>query len=158
MKFSQFIQPQAIVASLQSPDRDGVIRELVTALGQAGSIPVGEVDSIVQSLLSREHSGTTGFGRGVAAPHCKCVGVPRLVGTVGVSLRGIDFRALDGKPVYVVFMLLSPHGHDHEHLQAMETVFKSLNKDLFRKFLRAADTREKVIELLNEADAGGSVG
>ena len=154
MKFREFIQPQAIIASLQSPDRDGVIRELVEALAAAGSLPADSVETIVASLLSRERSGTTGFGRGVAAPHCKCQNVPALVGTVGVSVRGVDFNALDGKPVYVVFMLLSPAGHDQEHLQAMETVFKSLNKDMFRKFLRAADTREKVLELLNEADEG----
>lgn len=154
MKFREFIQPQAVVASLQSPDRDGVIHELVEALAAAGSLPANSVDLIVEALLSRERGGTTGFGRGVAAPHCKCRGVPALVGAVGVSVRGVDFKALDGKPVYVVFMLLSPAGHDGEHLQAMETVFKSLNKDMFRKYLRAADTREKVLELLNEADEG----
>jgi mannitol/fructose-specific phosphotransferase system IIA component (Ntr-type) len=154
MKFHEFIQPQAVIASLQSPDRDGVIREMVAALEAAGSIPVGAAEAIVESLLSRERNGTTGIGRGVATPHCKCVDVPALVGAVGISARGVDFNALDQKPVYVVFMLLSPQGRDACHLQAMEVVFKNLNKDSFRKTLRMADTREKVVELLAEADAG----
>ena len=154
MKFREFILPDAIVVSLQSPDRDGVIRELVTAVGDAGGIPAEAVSPIVESLLSRERSGTTGFGRGVAAPHCKCAEVPKLVGTIGISVRGVDFSALDGKPVYVVFLLLSPQGHDQAHLQAMEVVFRSLNKDTFRKYLRASDTREKVLELLKDADEG----
>jgi PTS system nitrogen regulatory IIA component len=157
MKFREFIQPQAVIASLQSPDRDGVIRELVTALVAAGSIPAGAAESIVESLLSRERNGTTGIGRGVATPHCKCVDVPALVGAVGISVRGIEFNALDHKPVYVVFMLLSPAGQDARHLQAMEVVFKNLNKDTFRKFLRMADTREKIVELLAEADAGQGI-
>lgn len=155
MKFREFILPDAIVVSLQSPDRDGVIRELVQAVGSAGGIPAGVVESVTNGLLSRERSGTTGFGRGVAAPHCKCVEVPRLVGAVGISVRGVDFNALDGKPVYVVFMLLSPQGHDQAHLQAMEVVFRNLNKDSFRRALRAADTREKVMALLDEADDEG---
>ena len=154
MKFSEFIQPQAIIASLQSHDRDGVIREMVTALEAAGSLPAGSVEAIVESLLSRERSGTTGIGRGVATPHCKCVDVPALVGAVGISTRGIEFNALDYKPVYVVFMFLSPQGHDARHLQAMEVVFKNLNRDVFRKYLRLADTRDKVVSLLAEADAG----
>src|SRR4051812_7015213 len=115
MKFREFIQPQAIIASLQSPNRDGVIREMVSALAAAGSIPADSVESIVESLLSRERSGTTGFGRGVAAPHCKCQCVPTLVGAVGISALGVDFSALDHKPVYVVFMLLSPQGQDARH-------------------------------------------
>jgi mannitol/fructose-specific phosphotransferase system IIA component (Ntr-type) len=154
MKFSEFILPDAILVSLQSPDRDGVIRELATAVGNAGGMSPEAIDEVVEGLQSRERSGTTGFGRGVAAPHCKCSQVPRLVGGVGISLRGVDFKALDGKPVYIVFLLLSPQGQDQAHLRAMEVVFRNLNKDTFRKFLRAADTRGRVLELLNEADEG----
>ena len=157
MKLCEFIQPQAVVASLQSPDRDGVIREMVAVLVAAGSIPAGAAEAIIQSLLSRERNGTTGIGRGVATPHCKCVDVPTLVGAVGISSRGVDFNALDEKPVYVVFMLLSPQGQDARHLQAMEVVFRNLNKDVFRKALRMSETREEVVDLLADADAGQGV-
>jgi nitrogen PTS system EIIA component len=152
MKFNEFIQADAIVASLVSPDRDGVIRELVHSLARVGAIEVGSVDAIVKAMLDRENSGTTGFGLGVAAPHCKHPQVARLMGTVGMSARGVDFKSRDGKPVYAVFMLLSPQGHENLHLKAMETVFCNLNREAFRRALRQADTTESVVALLAEAD------
>ncbi|MCW3061424.1 MAG: fruA 1 [Capsulimonas sp.] len=153
MKFRDFIQPGSVVVSLQSQDRDGAIRELVTALSATGGLDPSAVDEIVNAMLDRENSGTTGFGRGVAAPHVKHPRIRQLVGAVGLSARGIDFEALDRKPVYVVFILLSPQGHDQQHLQAMEVVFRSLKEEAFRRSLRLADTPEKVMALLDEADA-----
>ena len=152
MKFREFIQPEAIVVALQSTDRDSVIRELVASLGAAGAIDADAVDTIVNAMLAREKSGTTGFGRGVAAPHAKHPLIRKLVGTIGLSAAGIDFNALDHKPVYAIFMLLSPQGHDQLHLQAMEVVFRNLKEDSFRRLLRQASTRETLLNLLDEAD------
>ena len=153
MKFREFIQSDAIVASLRSTDRDGAIRELVTAMGASGAISPDAVESIVTAMIAREKSGTTGFGRGVAAPHCKLPQISSVAGTVGLSAQGINFNALDGKPVYAIFMLLSPQGQDQQHLQAMEVIFRSLKEDTFRKLLRQADNRQKLVDLLDEADA-----
>jgi len=72
---------------------------------------------------------------------------------IGLSSAGVDFKALDHKPVFSVFMLLSPLGADQIHLQAMEVIFRSLNKDMFRRSLRQADTVRKVLDLLDEADS-----
>ena len=73
---------------------------------------------------------------------------------VGRSVAGIDFAALDSQPVYSVFLLLSPENQPQQHLQAMNTVFSNLQKDKFRRFLRQSDTREKIVDLFEEADAG----
>lgn len=154
MKFREFIQPESIVVPLASSDRDGVIRELVTSMSQQGAIDADAVDEIVKALVTRERSGTTGFGRGVAAPHCKHPRIRRLVGTIGLSNTGIEFSALDQRPVHAIFMLLSPQGQDQLHLQAMEVIFRNLKEDTFRRFLRQADTKEKVLELLDETDGG----
>lgn len=153
MKFREFIQREAIVVPLASNEREGVIRELVESLGRSGAVEADAVEEIIKALIAREKSGTTGFGRGVAAPHCKHPRVKKLVGTIGLSNAGIEFNALDHKPVYAVFMLLSPQGQDQLHLQAMEVVFKNLKEDMFRRLLRQADTKEKLIELLEEIDA-----
>lgn len=153
MKFREFIQRDAIVVPLASNEREGVIRELVESLGRSGAVDADAVEEIIKALIVREKSGTTGFGRGVAAPHCKHPKVKQLVGTIGLSNTGIEFNALDHKPVYAVFMLLSPQGQDQLHLQAMEVVFKNLKEDMFRRLLRQTDTREKLIELLEEIDA-----
>jgi len=75
-------------------------------------------------------------------------------GTIGRSSGGIDFAALDHQPVYSVFLLLSPDDAPQQHLHAMNIVFSNLQKDTFRRFLRQAATREAIVELLDEADAG----
>lgn len=154
MKLQEFIVNDAIIPELAATERDGAIRELVGALSDAGAIEPGGTDEIVAALIKREQNGSTGFGKGVAVPHVKHPKVKRMVGTVGRSPGGLDFAALDSQPVYSVVLLLSPDNQPQQHLQAMEIVFRSLQKDMFRRFLRQADTREKIVELLEEADNG----
>ena len=154
MKLREFIVTEAITPDLQSTDRDGVIRELVTALAGAGAVPADAVDEIVAALVKREQNGSTGFGKGVAVPHVKHPRVTKMAGTVGRSVGGIDFAALDHQPVYSIFLLLSPDDAPQQHLQAMNIVFSNLQKDTFRRFLRGSATREAIAELLDEADQG----
>ena len=71
-----------------------------------------------------------------------------------VQRRGLDFSALDHQPVYSIVLLLSPENQPQQHLQAMNIVFSNLQKDMFRRFLKLSDTREKIVELLDEADQG----
>ena len=87
-------------------------------------------------------------------PHVKHPKIKKMAGTVGRSVGGIDFAALDHQPVYSVVLLLSPENQPQQHLQAMNIVFSNLQKDMFRRFLRQADTREAIVDLLDEADQG----
>jgi mannitol/fructose-specific phosphotransferase system IIA component (Ntr-type) len=152
MKLKDFIVPEAIVPQLAAPDRDGALRELATALAKAGAFPEDAIDTIVAALIKREQNGSTGFGKGIAVPHVKHPMVQRMAGTVGRSVHGIDFAALDHQPVYSIFLLLSPENQPQQHLQAMNIVFSNLQKDMFRRFLRQSATREAIVDLLDEAD------
>jgi mannitol/fructose-specific phosphotransferase system IIA component (Ntr-type) len=154
MKLKEFIVSDAVIHALTATTRDDALREMVTSLATAGAIEAGAVEEVVTALLKREQNGSTGFGKGVAVPHVKHPKVKKMVGTVARSVGGLDFNALDHQPVYSVFLLLSPDNSPQQHLQAMNIVFSNLQKDMFRKFLRQADSREKVLELLDEADAG----
>ena len=154
MKLKDFIVSEAIVAELKATDRDAAIRELVTSLSAAGALPADAVDDVVAALIKRETNGSTGFGKGVAVPHVKHARISQMAGTIGRSAAGIDFAALDHQPVYSVVLLLSPENQPQQHLQAMNIVFSNLQKDMFRRFLRQSETREAIVELLDEADAG----
>jgi PTS system fructose-specific IIA component/PTS system nitrogen regulatory IIA component len=154
MKLSEFIVVDAIVPQLRATTRDEAIRELVQSLSDAGALDAEIVPEVVAALVKREQNGSTGFGKGVAVPHVKHPKIPKMVGTVGRSGVGIDFAALDHQPVYSIFLLLSPENQPQQHLQAMNIVFQNLQKDMFRRFLRQSDSREKIRELLDEADAG----
>lgn len=153
MKLKEFIVQDAIVADLAATSRDEALHELVSALAAAGTVPAASVEEIVAALIKRETNGSTGFGKGVAVPHVKHASVQRMAGAVGRSVNGLDFSALDGQPVYSVFLLLSPDNQPQQHLQAMNIVFSNLQKDMFRRFLRQSDSRQKIVDLLEEADA-----
>ena len=153
MKLTEIVVESAIIPSLQSVERDGVLTELVDTLVSAGGLDEPFRDEIIARLIERETKGSTGFGRGVAVPHAKHPSVKQLTAVVGLSERGIDFAALDKQPVYSVFLLLSPQDQPEEHLQAMEVIFKNLSKDTFRRFLRQAQSVEEIKTLLDEADS-----
>lgn len=153
MKLLDLIDRKSIVAELSSTDRNGVIRELVEVLAKAELIDESLVEGIVRSIVTRERTrGTTGFGKGVAVPHVKVDGLPRIVAAVGRSAVGVDFGSLDGQPVYSVFLIVSPSEQPEEHLRAMDLIFRHLQQEQFRRFLRQADDTEKIFDLLNEAD------
>ena len=139
---------------LEATDRDGALRELVAALASAGALAEDAVDDVVAALIKREQNGSTGFGKGVAVPHVKHAKVRKMAGTVGRSGPGLDFTALDHQPVYSIVLLLSPEAQPQHHLQAMNIVFSNLQKDMFRRFLRQANDRQTIVELLDEADGG----
>lgn len=153
MKLLDVVHPKAIVADLESRDRNGVIRELVRVLAEAELIGPDAVGGIVKSIITRERTrGTTGFGKGVAAPHAKIDGLKRVVAAVGRSTQGVDFASLDREPVYGVFLILSPSDDPEEHLRAMDLVFRHLQQERFRKFLRQSDSAERIYDLLKEVD------
>jgi PTS system nitrogen regulatory IIA component len=154
MKLSEFIVSEAILPNLEATDRDGALRELVSSLAQAGALPEGAVDEVLEAIIKREQNGSTGFGKGVAVPHVKHAKVKKMAGTIGRSQAGIDFAALDHQPVYTVVLLLSPENQPQQHLQAMNVIFNNLQKDMFRRFLRQSTTRQAIQELLEEADQG----
>ncbi len=152
MKLREFIVTDAIVADLKAKSRDEAIRELVTSLCDQGAVDQAACDEIVAALVKREKNGSTGFGKGVAVPHVKHAAINKMVGAVGRSADGIDFAALDSQPVYSIFLLLSPENQPQQHLQAMNIVFSNLQKDMFRRFLRQSDSKQKIVDLLEEAD------
>jgi len=155
MKLSDIVVNDAIVPELNARTRDDVIGELVVALAEAGAVSKQNVDNIRKAILAREAQATTGIGKGVALPHAKLKGIKKPIATIGRSTDGIDFASLDSKPVYSVILLLSSPDDPDEHLQAMETIFKHVQRDIFRKFLRQSETREAIVDLIHEADEIG---
>ena len=159
MKLLDLIHRDAIIPELKAVDRNGVIRELVEVLAEGKLIDAAAVDGIVRSIITRERTrGTTGFGKGVAVPHVKVEGLSRIVAAIGRSSRGIDFGSLDGQPVYSVFLIVSPLEQPEEHLKAMDLIFRHLQQEQFRNFLRQSDKTEKIYDLLVEADEKAAVG
>ncbi|MGI6415731.1 MAG: PTS sugar transporter subunit IIA [Thermoguttaceae bacterium] len=152
MKFADFVSTEAIQADLVAEDKDGVIREMVRSLLNAGGVQEEEFESIVKAILKREELGSTGIGRGVAVPHTKHPSVDRLVGTVAVSREGVDFQSLDGEKVHLFFLLISPPDRPGDHLRALENISRQLRNDTFCRFLKQSKSADDIRQLLEEAD------
>src|SRR6056297_3772541 len=152
MKFSDFIKASAIRAELTSETKQNVIEELVQSLQDAGEIDSDQRDDIIAAIMKREELGSTGIGRGVAVPHTKHPSVDKLVGTVGISVDGVDFNSLDGEKVQLFFLLVSPPERPGDHLRALENISRQLRDDTFCRFLKQAKSAADVQQLLEEAD------
>lgn len=152
MRFNDFVCFEAAIPDLQASDRDGVIAELVAALDKAGKLEKGKSEEIAKAVIKREKEASTGLGKGVAVPHVKHKAVKDVIATVGKSSAGIDFFALDKQPVYSVILLISPADDPDRHLQAMEKIFKQLQHEQFRKFLKQCSSTQQIVDLLNEVD------
>jgi mannitol/fructose-specific phosphotransferase system IIA component (Ntr-type) len=152
MGFADFVCFDALIPEFQAQDRDGAIAELVAALDKAGRLGKGNCEAIIKDMIKREKEASTGMGKGIAVPHIKHKAVKEIVAAVGNSSVGIDFSSLDKQPVYSVILLISPMDNPDGHLQTMEHVFKLLQQEKFRKFLRQSQTSEEIEGLLREAD------
>lgn len=152
MKFADFVCFKASIPELRARDRDSAIAELVSSLDKTGKIGRGRCEEIIKAVIKREKEASTGMGKGVAVPHIKHGAVKNVVAAVGQSSAGIDFSALDKQPVYTIVLLISPVDNPDEHLQAMENIFKHLQQERFRKFLRQCQKAEQIEELIREAD------
>ena len=152
MKLSELIHGPSVIPELTATDRNGVIRELIKSLADHGQLDADAVETSARAAIARENQGSTGFGKGVAVPHVKHDCIKTMSATIGRSSRGVDFAALDRAPVYTIVLLLSPADAPEEHLGAMEKIFRYLQRENFRRFLRQADTAEAITELIAEAD------
>jgi len=152
MRMSDFVVREAILPSLTASSKEAVVRAMVESLRSAGHFRGTDVGDIVRALLKRELLGSTGIGRGVAIPHTKHPGVDKLVGTVAVSPGGVAFDSIDGEPVHIFVLLISPQDRPGDHLRALENISRTLRDEAFVRALRAAANREEIGALLDRLD------
>jgi len=157
MEFADFVCFKATIPELQADNRDDAIIELVSSLVKAGKLGKRNAKEIASAIIKRENEASTGMGKGVAVPHIKHKSAKDVIGVVGLSSAGINFLALDKQLVHSIILLISPLDDPDRHLQAMESIFRHLQQEMFRKFLRQCAKPEQVEDLLLEADENPSL-
>jgi nitrogen PTS system EIIA component len=151
MKVSDFLYPQAIVVELEAMGKKEVLEELCAALAHAD--PSLRSDQMVAILLDRERLGSTGVGEGVAIPHGKMGQLDRLVACFGKSSRGVDFEAVDKKPVHLFFLLFAPENSAGIHLKALAKISRLLKRASIREELLVSGSREDLYGILTREDS-----
>src|ERR1700683_915931 len=106
MRLTEILKPQNIKVPLAATTKNEAIAELVQLLADNGQIT--DAKKVLDAVLERESTRTTGIGNGLAIPHGKCAGPPDLVMAIGKPAVPIDFQSIDGRPVSVIWMLTSP--------------------------------------------------
>lgn len=154
MKLSDIFCFDSVIVPLKSNNRDEVISELVNSLTQRKKISKKMAHEITGAIIKRENDASTGIGKGVAVPHIKHSSVKDAMAAIGISEVGINFSSLDKQPVYSVLLLLSSENNPDNHLQAMEQIFKFLQNDKCRKFLRQCTTVEQVKDVIVDFEQG----
>jgi PTS system nitrogen regulatory IIA component len=156
MKLTEFVIKDAIIPELKATTKDDAIREMVAALKAKGAIKAEDEEEVITAILKREELGSTGIGNGVAVPHTKHPAVDELVATVAVSKIGVDFASLDGEPVFILFLLVSPLDRPGDHLRGLENISRHLRGQDFCSFLRQSSTVSAIWGNLQEADSDES--
>ncbi|WP_020473969.1 PTS sugar transporter subunit IIA [Zavarzinella formosa] len=145
-----FLIREALVPSLVATTKEEAIRELVASLQSAGYFKPAEMPVVVGEIMRREGLGSTGIGRTVAIPHSRFEGLPRLIGTLGLSRAGIPFQSIDGNDVHLIFLLVSRPDQPGPHLHALETIVRISESDEFLAAMRACETKEAMWNLILE--------
>jgi nitrogen PTS system EIIA component len=154
MPLAQFVVRAAIRPALAGTTREQVVREMVQSLVEASAIAESDREDVVKAVLRRESLGSTGIGKNIAIPHSRHAAATQLVGTVGVSSLGIPFDSLDGEPVHIFVLLVSPQDRPADHLRALENVVKAMNIDAFVDALKAANSVDEIWDVLQNQPAG----
>ena len=140
MKIKGFLQPANVVVDLRASDKEAILRELA---GRAGTALHQEPQALLQALHEREALGSTGLGDGVAIPHIRVEGVNHSFGILARLKRPIEFDAIDGRPVDILFFLVLPQkAQGAVQLNALACAARRLRDEATAKSLRLAPNAE----------------
>ncbi len=145
MKIIDSIHKEAIFADLESGNKMGVLNELA---GPMADIAGMNRDEMVRDLLARENLGSTGIGGGVGIPHCKRKDINSIILGFGLSRKGVNFDSIDGKPVHIFFLLITPEDEAGLHLKILSRISRLLKNDIFKEKLLKAKDRDEIYAII----------
>jgi mannitol/fructose-specific phosphotransferase system IIA component (Ntr-type) len=143
---------ELITTSLQAADRDGVIAELVGMLVAQGLVDASGQPQVMEALLTREGSQSTGLGAQVAIPHGLSEEVDDVVAALGIHQGGVEWDALDGEPVKLVILLVVPPNRFQSHVRTLAGIARVLNDPSLRALLLEASDPRTVLDILIERE------
>jgi nitrogen PTS system EIIA component len=151
MPLSDLVAPNAVIPALKIGSKKQLLQELAQ---RAAGVTGQNEREIFDTLMQREKLGSTAVGSGIAIPHCKLPKLTKIFGLFGRLDRPIDFDALDGQPVDLVFLLLAPEGAGADHLKALARVARLLRNEDIAMRLRQSRDAEAMYAVLAMSGSG----
>ena len=150
VRIAEMLDPAAIVADLQGSAKAEVLAELGDALVSVD--PALSREEVLDVILERERLGSTGIGDGVAIPHGKLKNLDHQLIAFGLSRKGVEFDAMDGKPAHLFFLLIAPEDAVGTHLRTLARISKLLKAPLVRERLQRAVDRQEIHRIIAEEE------
>ena len=146
MKLRDLFTADAVALDLRAGTKDEALLELITLL----QLPEKPQETLFKTLKRRENLGSTGIGRGIAIPHCRSLVVSRLRLAYGRKPGGLDFRAIDGAPVYNLFLIVAPPLEvSNQYLPVLGKIAQFAKDPEVPDLLSAVDTPQAFLDLIS---------
>jgi PTS system fructose-specific IIC component/PTS system nitrogen regulatory IIA component len=140
--------PEFIKVDLEAEDKDEAFEELVDLFCQVDKLNVRE--ELLDALRERETKMSTGIQKGIAIPHGKTNAIDTVRGVLGISRKGIDYDALDGEPVYLLFMIVAPQQDSEKHLRMLKRLAELLENPQFYIDLQAQKDPQGAFKVISK--------
>ena len=150
MFLHEIFPPEKIKTGLEAEDKEEAFEELVDYFCQAERTNVRE--EVLEALREREAKMATGIHRGIAIPHGKTNAVDEVKGVLGISKKGVDYDALDGEPVYLLFTILAPEKDTEKHLRLLKRLAELLNNPQFYTELAAQTSPQGASGIIKKSE------
>jgi fructose-specific phosphotransferase system IIA component len=146
MRLSDILSVSNIKVPLDAKTKADSIAELVGLLAASGE--VSDPKRVLDAVMEREATRSTGIGNGLAIPHGKASGIDRLLMAIGKPAEPIDFNSVDGRPVKIIWLLASPADKTGDHIHALARISRLMSIDKFRKALLDAPTAAEMLDII----------
>ena len=152
MKITDLLSEKTISIDIKAASKEDVIKQAVKLVSASGAIK--DVSVYEKGVFKREEESTTGIGEGIAIPHCKSEVVAKPALAAMVIPEGVDYDALDGEPVHLLFLIAAPNSEDNVHLDVLARLSEMLMNDEFKNALLAAKSKKEFLEVIDKAEQG----
>lgn len=150
MRITELLSRESIALKASPADKKSALEQAIALMVKSGKI--SDEEEYARQVFEREKEGTTGIGEGIAIPHGKCAGVKAPGLAAMVIPEGVEFEALDGEPVYLLFLIAAPNTGDNVHLEVLSKLSVLMMKEEFVENLRKAATVEEFLQIIDDAD------
>ena len=152
MRITDLLKSESIALGQKPADKQSAIRQLADLMAASGNL--SDKEQYLKDVFTREASGTTGLGDGIATPHAKSTGVKE-AGLAAMTVpAGMDFESMDGKPARLFFMIAAPDSANDAHIQILQQLAMMIMDPDFKEALIAAKTKEEFLHLIDLKEDG----
>ncbi|MEX0681348.1 MAG: PTS sugar transporter subunit IIA [Balneolales bacterium] len=150
MKISDLLDNSNVIPALEAHNKKDAINKLIDTL--SSKLKNETIESVRQAVMEREEIMSTGVGKGLAIPHGKSKKIEKTYVAFGKLIDPVDYEAIDGEPVNILFLLVGPESQNSVHIKMLSRISRLLNSSAFREKLLSSNSSESIIELFRSEE------